>query len=119
MACFDDRDRRARLEVLEERARDLQREILLEHEPMREHVAEARDPREARHAILRDERDVHLTLRGEEMMRAHEEYGDARRDDRAARLYRKTPTERHLGMLPIAGEEDVGEGAHGGRRRRS
>jgi hypothetical protein len=119
MAGLDDHDDGARVDVLRDRAGDALRQIFLQHQPMGQHIDEPCDPREARDAILREECDVHLTLAGQEMMRAHEQDRDPRRQDRTACGYRKTPTQGGLRRFAIAREQHLVERARrgcGGRR---
>lgn len=118
MARLDDRDRGMGVDQLDERARDLEREVLLKDQPMRERVDQPRDPREPRHAVVRQERDVDGALRGQEVMRADEHHRNAERDDGTPRLHRETRAERLLRRGPIAGEQPVAEGARNGARCR-
>src|SRR4051794_17632871 len=105
MPSLDDHQVGACTEVIGQGARDLVGDILLEHQPMREHIDEPGDPREPWDARSRDERDMRFALRRQEMMGAHEEERDPRRAHGTCRAYRKTPTERGLWGLAIAGQE--------------
>jgi hypothetical protein len=106
---LDDRHGRFHVEVITERADDRLRQILLQHEPMREHIDETRDPTQPRHAIFRQKRDVRFTLGGEHVVRAHEQHRDLHCGDGTPRIYRKTPTERRFRTLVMTGEEHVGQ----------
>lgn len=85
MAGFDDDHRGSNLEVRDERVRDPPAEILLKDEPMAEGVHELRQPGEAGHPLLRDERQVHRRLGRHQVVGTDEEGRQLGRDDRVRR----------------------------------
>jgi hypothetical protein len=118
MSRIDDRHHRARIEQAMEVLGDAVGQILLEHEPSRQHIDEPADARQTGDPLAGKDRDVGFAFCGQQVVRADEHERQARRDQRAAPLYRETPTDRALGRRQIAREEDVRERACRGLRRR-
>jgi hypothetical protein len=116
---IDDHHGCSGLEDLVQAFCDALRQILLEHEPSREHFYQASHARQAGDTMSGEHGDMGLALCGEEMVRAYEHQREMRRDQRPFAGYRETPTNRALRRALIAGEQNLGKCARRSLGRRA